>query len=203
MLTRAGRASAGFSLIELMVTIAVIGIAMVIAIPTFGKWTADASVRAVAESLTNAIRKTQAAAIAQGRVGMFALTTATPPVATSTPNAAGPNWFAALNPLAGSDETATTLGMILKSTEGTQRAVQVTGPALICFSSVGRQTNVTTQNLGGCSVVSSSSPTTYTVSRATGATRSFKVLVYLGGQVRMCDAAKTLSSSNPDGCPSS
>ncbi len=201
MLKRGRRASTGFSLVELMVTIAIIGIAMVIAIPSFGKWTADASVRAVAESLTNAIRQTQSTAIAQGRVGMFALTTDTPPVASSTPNAAGPNWFAALNPLAGSDDTATTLGMILKSTEGTQRAVQVTGPALICFSSVGRQTNVTTQSLGTCVVQSDGSPNTYTVSRATGATRYFKVLVYPGGQVRMCDAAKTLSSSNPDGCP--
>jgi len=29
----------------------------------------------------------------------------------------------------------------------------------------------------------------------------YHVLVYPGGRVRMCDATKTLSTTNPDGCP--
>jgi len=40
----------------------------------------------------------------------------------------------------------------------------------------------------------------FQVSRDTGASRYFEVLVYAGGRVRMCDAAKTISSADPDGC---
>ncbi len=206
MLNHTRRTRAGFSLIELMVVIALIGILMSIAIPTFGKWTADASVRAVAESLTNAIRQTQATAISRGRVGMFALTTDTPPVLTSTPVASASNWFSELNKLSGSDETQAWLGLILKSTEGTQRNVNIslsTG-TLTCFNSLGRQSGLTAaQNAlsTACSVAADdNNPSKYIVSRS-GATRSFWVLVYPGGRVRMCDAAKTLSAANPDGCP--
>lgn len=203
MLRHARRRAGGFSIIELMVVVTLISFLAVLAVPAFGTWTADARVRAAAESLTNAIRLSQSMAIAKGRTSMFALTTDKSPVYTSTPTANGSNWIAELNPLAGSDDTAAKLGLLLKSTEGTQHGVSITGPALICFSSVGRQTSLTaTQTSLGvaCSAgADDTHPTTYTVSK-TNATRQFNVLVYLGGRVRMCDAAKTLSSSNPDGC---
>ena len=205
MLTRARRPENGFSLIELMVTIALIGLLLALGVPAFGKWTADAHVRAAAESLTNAIRLTQSMAIAKSRVTMFALTAANPPAYNSTPSGTGSNWIGEINPLAGYDETASASMLLLKSTEGTQHNVSISGPALLCFSSVGRQTNLTSSqtSLGtACTVAASdTSPTatTYVVSN-TNATRKFNVVVYLGGRVRMCDAAKTLSSSNPDGC---
>ncbi|MEO5686397.1 MAG: prepilin-type N-terminal cleavage/methylation domain-containing protein [Burkholderiaceae bacterium] len=206
MLTRPARASSGFSLIELMVVITLIGIGLALAVPTFGKWSADARVRAAAESLVNAIRLTQATAVSRGRTSLFALTTDTPPTLTSTAAANSPNWFAELNPLSGSDETQATLGLILKSTEGTQHAITVTGPAVTCFSATGRQLTLTpaAANLSaGCTAPTDdvASPTSFTVAKPGAATRSFKVLVYLGGRVRMCDVAKTLSSTNPDGCP--
>jgi len=194
MLRRTRRTSAGFSLIELMVTISVIGIALVIAVPSFGRWTADASVRAAAESLTSAIRQTQSLAISRGRTSMFALTSDKPPTTSSIPAQNGTNWFAELNPLT-TDEPLANQGLMLKSTDATLRNVTVNGPALICFSSTGRQSSVTTQNLGACAP----GPSTYSLSR-TGATRQFQVQVFQGGRVRMCDASKTLSTTNPDGC---
>lgn len=194
----------GFTLIELMVTIVLVGILLVMAIPAFGRWIADAHVRAAAESLVNAIRVSQATAVARGRTSMFALTVDTPPVYRSPAQENAPNWYAALNPLSGSDETGTTLGLILKSTEGTQHAVAISGPALTCFNAMGRQVSLAataTSLSSACTAPSDdvTSPTTYRVSRK-DASRSFNVLVYLGGRVRMCDAAKTLSGTNPDGC---
>jgi len=204
MLRPARRRAGGFSIIELMVVVTLIAFLAVLTVPAFGKWTADAHVRAAAESLTNAIRLSQSMAVAKGRTSLFALTAATPPAYNSTPSATGPNWFAVLNPLAGSDETAANLGLLLMSTEGTQHSVSIAGPAMVCFSSVGRQTSLASTQTSLATACTTGAddthPTTYTVSR-TSATRSFKVLVYLGGRVRMCDAAKTLSSSNPDGCP--
>ena len=196
------RRGAGFSIIELVVTITLIGILMAMVLPAMGKWTADAHVRAASESLTTAIRLAQSTAVSRGRTSLFALTAASPPVVTSTPAANASNWFAELNVLSGSDETQTQTNpplMFLKSTEGTQHAVTIAdGPALLCFSSVGRLTTLAagSNSLG---TACTAADTFYTVS-STKATRSFRVYVYAGGRVRMCDYSKSLSATNPDGC---
>ena len=200
MLTRPPRRqSAGFSLVELMITVALMAILLVMVVPAFGTWNADARTRSVAESLTNAIRQTQSAAVANGRTSLFALTADATPAVASTPSGTGPNWIAELNVLSGSDETQAGLGLILKSTEGTANKVAVTGPALICFNALGRQSTIASGSTNLATACTSTDPATYKVSR-TSASRYFNVLVYAGGRVRMCDAAKTLSSTNPDGC---
>ncbi len=201
MLRTPARALGGFSLIELLVTMSLISILMVIAVPAFGKWSADAHVRAAAESLINALRLTQATAVSQGRTSIFALTTDSQPSLSSSAVSPAANWLAVLNPMLGNDVQTPVL--VLKSTEGTQHGVTITGPALTCFNSVGRQVALTPTvaplSAGTCSLPASD-PAVYTVTR-TSASRSFKVLVYIGGRVRLCDASKTLSSTNPDGCP--
>jgi len=193
------RRGAGFSLIELVITITLIAITMVVMVPAISKWTADAHVRAASESLATAIRLTQSTAVAGGRTSLFALTSATPPVVNSTPAQNASNWFAELNVLSGSDDTQAALGMILKSTEGTRHGVTIAnGPALLCFNAMGRLTTLAagSNSLG---TACTAADTYYTVSR-TNASRSFRVYVYAGGRVRMCDVAKTLSATNPDGC---
>lgn len=202
MLTqRSPRRAAGFTLVELMVTIALIAILLVMVVPGFGTWNADARTRSVAESLTNAIRQTQSAAVAQGRTSLFALTADAAPVVTSLPAQNASNWMGVLNHLGGSDETAT---LLIKSTEAGTNKVTITGPAMICFNSLGRETTIAPANndlATQCTAVdpTTAAPYTYKVSR-TAASRSYNILVYAGGRVRMCDAAKTLSSTNPDGC---
>jgi len=190
----------GFSLIELMVTVTLIAILLVMTIPAYGTWTADAHVRAAAESLTNAIRLTQATAVAKGRTGLFALTADAQPSVNSTPAGFAQNWFATLNVLGGSDETKASMGLILKSTEGTQHRVTVSGPALVCFNALGRQTSLAAAANSLSTACTAADPAVFQVSRDAGASRYFKVLVYAGGRVRMCDAAKAISSADPDGC---
>jgi len=193
-------AARGFSLIELMVTVTLIAILLVLTIPAYGTWTADAHVRAAAESLTNAIRLAQASAVAKGRTSLFALTADTQPSINSVPAANARNWFAMLNVLGGSDETKASLGLILKSTEGTQHQVTVSGPTMICFNALGRQTSLAASASSLSTACTAADPAVYQVSRSSGASRSFNVVVWAGGRVRMCDAAKAISSTNPDGC---
>ena len=200
MLRRTTPTAPGFSLIELMVTVALIAILLVMTIPAYGTWTADAHVRAAAESLTNAIRLTQATAVAKGRTGLFALTADAQPSVNSVPAAFARNWFAILNVLGGSDETKASMGLILKSTDGTQHRVTISGPAMVCFNALGRQTSLAASANSLSTACTAADPVVFQVSRDTGASRYFEVLVYAGGRVRMCDAAKTISSADPDGC---
>lgn len=193
----------GFSLIEVMVVIAIIGALLAIGLPAVGNWTADARLRAAAESLANQVRLAQAMAVSHNRVAMIALSNAAPAYNT-TPAANGTNWFVMLDPLS-TVESFSSSSMLYSSTEASQHQVSVSGPALVCFNSLGQQTgNLTTALPSGitCQTPGSDDSTAsyYELSR-TGAARKFRVLVYTGGRVRMCDAAKTLSTSNPDGCP--
>jgi type IV fimbrial biogenesis protein FimT len=204
----APRRSSGFTLIELMVTITLIAILMLLAIPAFGTWSADARVRSTAESLQNALRMAQLTAVARSRPTVFALTNATP-AANAAPVANGRNWYIEALPMADEDEDKATDSFIQGATVAGQYGVTIAGPASLCFNSLGRQvTKTLTKPSTTCTAptddntVTTKSDTvgTYMVSKA-GASRKLLVRVYLGGRVRMCDAAKDfVNKDDPDGC---
>lgn len=205
----------GFSIIELMVTVALIGILMALGVPAIASWMADARLRATAESLTNQVRLAQATAVARNRVAMLVLTNATTPAYNSTPVTNGTSWMVLVDPLS-SENYTTPNPFVTSSSEARQHSVTVSGPAVVCFNSLGQQTvNMTTALPSGTACATPGTDDTATASSSqtaanpitsyqltrTGVQRSFRVLVYAGGRVRMCDALKTLSTSNPDGCP--
>ena len=199
-----GRCRAGFTLVELLITMTLIAFLLMLAVPALGTWSADARVRSVAESMQNAVRLAQATAVARSRSTVFALTSATP-TWNATPTANGSNWYVDVLPLSVSDESASTDSLVQAATVASQYGVTITGQALLCFNSLGQQATKTATATGlsatcTASADDSNAPVAYTLSK-TGGSRTLKVLVYLGGQVRMCDAAKTLSTTNPAGCP--
>lgn len=194
---------AGFTLIELMITIAVLALLLLLAVPAFSKWIADASVRSVAESLQNSLRLAQATAVSRSRTTMFALT-GVAPAWNATASKTGSNWYSVVLPLSESDETASSGSYLQGSSVGTQNGVSITGPAQVCFNALGRQAakSATYSSLSvSCTDVptdDTTDPTEYIVSRTNA--RTLVVRVYLGGRVRMCDSMKTLSNTDPDGC---
>ncbi|MEN3113151.1 GspH/FimT family pseudopilin [Uliginosibacterium paludis] len=196
MLSRLRSAARGFTLIEMMVTITVMTILALLAMPGMTAWVANNRVRTVAEAMQNALRQAQGEAVKRSRQTVFALTAQTP-AASATPSANGGNWYLQTLPLSGSDDG--TAGSFLRGEKvATTQSVTITGASLLCFNSLGRLVSNTSTGLGA----SCTAPTSYTAYNltASGADRPLRVEVYLGGKVRMCDPAKTLSSSNPDGC---
>jgi type IV fimbrial biogenesis protein FimT len=79
--------------------------------------------------------------------------------------------------------------------------VTIDGPTAICFNSLGRQTANASPGIGATTcTLDATGTSTYDIA-VTGGSRPLRVLVSLGGQVRLCDPARTLSASAPDGCP--
>lgn len=192
----------GFSLVELMVVVAVLALLMLAAVPALGTWTANARVRGAAEVLQNDLRAAQQEALRRSRRTVLALTAAAPDW-NAAPAANGANWYVRAQPLTHSDETASrALSFIVGHQTGGQAGLAVSGPALLCFNAMGQLISVAAGDTGLGVACATGNPVVYTVSQPR-ADRSFQVRVYLGGRVQMCDAAKLQSNADPDGCPAS
>lgn len=185
----------GFSLIELMITLVLLAILTLLGLPRLTVWMANNRVRSSAEALQNALRLAQAEAVERSRQTAFVLTAAAP-ARGAAPAANAQNWYLQTLPLAGSDETT---GSFLRGeTLARTQSVSVSGSAVICFNSSGRLVSNSATGLGA-NCTAPASFTAYNLT-ASAADRPLRIEVYLGGRLRMCDPAKTLSSTNPDGC---
>ncbi len=172
----------GFSLIELMIVLAIIMILTLLAIPNFTTWLQNSRTRSVAESLQNGLRFAQGEAARLSRLTTFATS--------------GTGWTVTYTQLA-SDTLAATLQT---AADGNLENVTITASpttsAAIQFNSLGRASGAST-SAGAFSALTADA--TYLIRNSLG-TRQLKVIVSPGGKVRMCDPDKTFGPTTPDGC---
>lgn len=187
---RSAGASRGFTVVEIMVALAVVTLLSVLAVPSFRQWTNNQQTRTVGESLLSALQLAQATAVHQSRGVVFCLTNSTPGSSlVTTDNSAcaanGKNWFAQLTKLF-SDETVSGANYYVQGGSFGDIApnVVITGPADITFNSMGR-------------IPTSES---YKLTNAHGDGRFLAVIVDIGGQIRLCDGSRS-NQTSPDGCP--
>ena len=194
MLKRPG----GFTLVELMVTISLMAILLALAAPSFSTWIRNAQVRTVSDSLQSGIRLAQAEAIRRHRQMVFFLTNQATCTDATTADAGGSSWVLRSLPLLAGDPVETVqCGQLADMTAD----VNIAGATALCFNSIGRQVANAAPDVGGATCdLDASGTSTFNVSAA-NADRPLRVLVTLGGGIRMCDPAKALSASTPDGCP--
>nr|WP_315465621.1 prepilin-type N-terminal cleavage/methylation domain-containing protein [uncultured Rhodoferax sp.] len=191
----------GFSLLELMVALTILGLLLLAGLPSFSQWLSNAKVRSAAEEIANGLRTAQAEAMRRNRLTAFVVTNQTPGLST-TPGSNGINWYVQSLPLLGSaTTTAQATDYIQGSNYGTQGGVTITSTdPVACFGSLGNLealTSTATNNVLG--VACTATAKTYSVSRS-NADRTLNVTVSIGGQVRLCDPSRTVSTTNPDGC---
>jgi type IV fimbrial biogenesis protein FimT len=197
MLTRLRRCAGGFTIVELMVTIALLAILLAMATPSFTTWIRNAQVRTVSDALQNGLRLAQAEAVRRHRQVVFFRTNQTACDTTTTADAAGAFWSVRTLPLVAGDAVeAVQCGVLSDVAAG----VTIAGASALCFNSGGRQVANATPGVGAACALDATGTSTFDLT-SSNADRPLRVLVALGGSVRMCDPAKTLSSSAPDGCP--
>lgn len=194
----ASHRSRGFTLIELVVTIALLTVLFGLAVPAFGEWIRNARVRTASDALQNGVRTAQSEALRRNRQVVFFLTNAQPGEGISAA-ANGRNW--SLQTVARFDDADPEFiqgGALADSATG----VTITGPTALCFNSNGRLvTNTNDSGPTGTGVTNATCDAANQVfDLAMPDARALRVTVTLGGQVRMCDPLRSITTS-PDGCP--
>jgi type IV fimbrial biogenesis protein FimT len=169
----------GFTVLELMVVLVILGIVTFIALPSYNRWIANTQVRTAAESIQNGMRLASLEAVRRNAQVDFVLTNDLSLTPASTPNAAGGSWVVRV-------PGATPELVDSKAAAEASRTVVVASLAgTVSFSGLGR---LTTGSALAC----------IRFTNPPNADRPLIVTVTPGGAVRMCDP--TFGPTDPRGC---
>jgi type IV fimbrial biogenesis protein FimT len=175
----------GFSLVEMLIGVIIVGVLVAIAMPSFRALLINTQIRNAAESIQNGLQRARAEAITRGTtLGVtFELKPAVPGDATS--------WIVKVN-----DLPVTVIDTRLSS-EGSHDVIRSTfpaGAALVTFDSTGRPM----ANPGGSVTLQTVSLDVPASVLPTADSQDLNVTINFDGQVRMCDPH--VFSPNPRAC---
>ncbi|MBI4743155.1 MAG: GspH/FimT family pseudopilin [Betaproteobacteria bacterium] len=184
----------GFTLVELMIAVAVVGILLTQAVPSFSAWIQNAQIRNSAEAILNGLQLARAQAVQRNTSVEFALVAAgTDPVAANvgaTASVSGTNWIVRNYVQPPGANIAADFIQGRSGQEGSKNATVAAGQGSFVFTSLGRLLNPPAANVN----IDVGSGNTYTNKR------TMRVIVSPGGQILMCDPNK-VDPSNPQFCP--
>lgn len=168
---------AGFTLIELMIGVAILAVLVTVGLPSFRQLLRNYEVRVAAESVSNGLQRARAEAVARNARVQFVLGTGTAwtvdyvtkPVVTDPP----------LDSRAHEDGSPNTTRTVLPSTATT-----------VTFNQLGQIVNPNPD---------ASAPLTQVDLTAAGGNQSLRIIIGAGGNARVCDPS--LPSSNARTCP--
>jgi type IV fimbrial biogenesis protein FimT len=194
-------ASAGFTLLELMIGLAVLGILLMIGLPSLATWIQNTQIRTAAETMQSGLQMARAEALRRNTSVRFQLVdTLTAACALS---ATGTNWVVSLaDPVGNCDDAPsdTVAPQIIQKKDGAEGApnavITATGGSTVTFNGIGRVINagpitrvdITNTRGGACKTAGADEPM-----------RCLRVAVSSAGQVRMCDPAVT-DVTDPRAC---
>ncbi|TLD44583.1 MAG: hypothetical protein FAZ92_03133 [Accumulibacter sp.] len=182
-------AQRGFSLIELLVGIVILGVLMAMAVPRFSDWLRNARIRTSAEAIQNGLQLARAEAVRRNATVRFQLVNTIDD--TCALDTAGPHWVVSMDNPAGqcasapSDTAAPRIIQVRNRAEGSVQTLVAAGQSAFVFNGLGRLTPVPAGNVA----IDVSSTTGGTCVASGGSVRCLRLVVSVGGQIRMCDPA--------------
>lgn len=186
----------GLSLIELLMGVTILGIALVLGVPSFAEWVQNSQIRSTAESLQNGLQFARSEAVRRNKPVRLELTTSLDNGCAV--NKAGTNWVVSLSTAAQSaaskcgnniDPDSDTPYLLQKGTPVTSNANTLidASQAAFAFNSLGRivaTTNPATNVEPSFVNINSSRGK---CEKDDGKLRCLRVEIAAGGQIRMCD----------------
>jgi type IV fimbrial biogenesis protein FimT len=181
----------GFSLIELIVTVAILGMLLALGLPSFSLYLANAKLRSSAEVFMSGLQTTRNEAVKRNTTVELVLTdddVEEANAASVTPLTTGRNWLIRLtDPLV--------LNRFIEAKSGSEGsggavAVQVDGGGVtaVVFNGLGNTTLATSATF---QFTNAEAGNCQSDTGDPGPVRCLNVMVSPGGQVRMCDPAST------------
>lgn len=201
---RRATSAAGFSLIELMVVITVLGILVVLAMPSYRQWILSSRIRSASESIQNGLRIARAQAVELDTGVRFELNSASNPgwvvCVPATVNGACAGIAAGCSTsvriscviqqnVSQAGNYGIQVGSVAGSGGSFGSVVAGLGEAGVTFTALGRPSDYGNTSLGRVDVYS-----------ATAGSRRLVNVVSAGGSVRECDPNLPLTASTPEGC---
>ena len=179
----------GFSLVELMVSIAIFSILAALAAPSFATWIVSAKIRTTAESIQAGLQLARAEAVKRNTGVRFQLMDSTDNSCDLSTN--GPHWVVSMGTAKNKCGTGPGIIQLRNGAEGSGNNTLIAAD----------QPSVNFNGMGRLS--SASSPMTINISSSTtglgcGTVRCLRIKVIGAGQIRMCDPA--LPATDTQGC---
>ena len=174
---------AGFTIIEVLITVAVLGVLVSLAAPAFGEWLQSQQLRAAAEASLNGLQVARSEAIRRNLPVQITFTvpqsgwavTEQPPIATFIQGRAheegSPNAQLTATPAGATTITFTPLGGVTVNKDGSATITSL---------------NIDNPRGGACA--------------PGGAMRCLRVVVSAGGTLRMCDPHPAVVAPDPRAC---
>jgi type IV fimbrial biogenesis protein FimT len=199
----------GMSLIELMITLTIVGIVILLGIPSFQQWVLNTRIRTITESIQNGLRLARAEASQRGTYVRFQLDSASqwevcalPASAASAASYTSCTGTSATllqsfdSPGAGSvvQVGATTATANLASNKYAGNIISGGIPAGINFDALGRPSDYGVSSILRIDVTAAETS-------LQSASRTLVTTISSGGMVNMCDPAITFSTTTTEGCP--
>lgn len=190
----------GFSLIELMVAMAILAIALSIGLPSMNQWLQNGQVRNAAESIQAGLQLARAEAVRRNTRVRFTLMNTLNGSCSAT-TSGDTNWVISLEDAAAAchgEPSETTSPFIVQkraASEGSPKAhfEFTAGSNDISYNGTGRRAGTTTD-----ARILISNPSAGSCSSAGGSVHCLRIEISSDGQSRVCDPS--LPSSHPRGC---
>lgn len=197
----------GFTLVELVVAIAVLGLIMFAILPSIGTWLDNTRIRNVAASLQNGLQLARGEAVRRNQNVSFWLVSLNDPSTLSNDctlsNTSG-SWVVSVNsPIGHCADAPSTIsspmivtGRAVGDAGGrvSVKAVQADGTSgtAVTFNGFGRIDATANTPIAKIDVTGTSATTNY---------RALRIAITAAGQVQMCDPDTSVAAGDPRKCP--